>query len=73
MILIDVRNYLRAKGQVALHDMSLEFGMEKEAIRPILDQLINKGKAEKLPQGSQCGGGCHSCAPETIEIYHWLG
>jgi putative ferrous iron transport protein C len=72
MILTDIRDYLRTKHQASLRDMALEFSMDQEALRPILEQLVNKGKAEKLPQGSTCEGGCHSCAPETIEIYQWI-
>ena len=73
MILTDVRDYLRSKGQASLRDMALEFNMEQEALRPLLEQLINKGKAEKQPQGSVCEGSCHACEPETIEIYQWTG
>ena len=73
MILTEVRDYLRSNQQASLRDMALEFSMDQEALRPLLDQLISKGKAEKLPEGTTCGGGCHSCAPETIEIYQWIG
>jgi len=73
MIVTEVRDYLRQRGQAPLRDMALAFNMDQDALRPILEQLIVKGKAEKLPEGSTCGGGCHSCAPETIEIYQWIG
>lgn len=72
MIVTQVRDYLKLKGQAPLRDMALEFGMEQEALRPIVEQWIKKGKVEKLPQGTMCGGGCTSCAPETIEIYQWV-
>lgn len=73
MILTEVRDYLKLKGQAPLRDMALEFGMDQDALRPILEQWIAKGKLEKLPQGTSCGGGCNSCAPETIELYQWIG
>lgn len=72
MIVIQVRDYLKEKGQASLRDMALTFNMEQEALRPILEQWISKGKVEKLPQGTKCGGGCSSCAPEQIEIYKWI-
>ena len=72
MILTQVRDYLKQNGQAPLRDMALEFGMEQDALRPILEQWISKGKVEKLPQGTNCGGGCNSCAPETIELYQWI-
>ena len=52
--------------------MALEFGMDQDALRPIVEQWIAKGKVEKLPEGSACGGGCNSCAPQTIELYQWV-
>lgn len=72
MILTQVRDYLRQKGQAPLRDMALEFAMDQDALRPIIEQWISKGKVKKLPLGTNCGGGCSSCAPETIEIYQWL-
>ena len=72
MILTQVRDYLKLKGQAPLRDMALEFGMDQEALRPIIEQWMTKGKVEKLPQGTGCGGGCNSCAPETIELYQWI-
>ena len=72
MILTEIRDYLKTKGQAPLRDMALEFKMEQDALRPILEQWINKGKITKLPQGTTCGGGCHSCEPEAIELYQWI-
>lgn len=72
MILTEIRDYLKIKGQAPLRDMALEFKMEQDALRPILEQWINKGKITKLPQGTACGGGCHSCEPEAIELYQWI-
>lgn len=73
MILTQVRDYLKQNGQAPLRDMALEFGMEQDALRPIIEQWISKGKVEKLPQGTSCGGGCNSCSPETIELFQWIG
>jgi hypothetical protein len=72
MILTEVRDYLKNRGQAPLRDMALSFGMDEAALRPLLDQWIAKGKVKKLPSGTTCGGGCSSCAPQTIEIYQWL-
>jgi len=73
MILTQVRDYLKQRGQAPLRDMALEFGMDQDALRPIVEQWISKGKVEKLPEGSACGGGCNSCEPQTIELYQWVG
>jgi len=73
MIVTQVRDYLKQNGQASLRDMALEFGMEQDALRPIIGQWIDKGKVKILPTGSTCQGGCTSCAPETIEIFEWTG
>ena len=49
------------------------FGMDQDALRPVIEQWVSKGKVEKMPQGSACSGGCSACEPETIELYHWIG
>ena len=72
MILTEVRDYLQSRGQASLRDMALSFGMNQDALRPLLEQWIAKGKVEKLPTGTACGGGCSSCAPQEIEIYKWI-
>jgi hypothetical protein len=72
MILTDVRDYLKQHGQAPLRDMALVFGMEQDTLRPLIEQWIAKGKVTKLPQGTACGGGCSSCAPQDIEIYQWV-
>jgi len=72
MILIQVRDYLRAHGQAPLRDMALTFNMQPQALKSLLEHWINKGRVEKLPAGSACRGGCSACAPETVEIYRWI-
>ncbi|MDQ1362211.1 MAG: putative ferrous iron transport protein [Pseudomonadota bacterium] len=72
MILTDVRDYLKSHGQAPLRDMALAFGMDQEALRPLLDYWATRGKVIKLPPGTACGGSCSACAPQTIEIYRWI-
>ncbi len=72
MILTEIKDYLKIRGQAPLRDMALEFKMEQDALRPILEHWKAKGKIIQLPQGTGCNGGCHSCAPETIELYQWV-
>ncbi len=72
MIVTEVRDYLKMHGLAPLRDMAITFNMDQDALRPIVEQWIAKGKVKKLPQGTSCQGGCSSCAPETIEIYQWI-
>lgn len=73
MIVTEVRDYLKARGQASLRDMALDFGMDQDALRPVVEQWVLKGKVTKLPEGSTCSGGCSACEPETIELYQWTG
>ena len=72
MIVTDVRDYLKQQGQASLRDMALVFNMDQDALRPVVEQWIAKGKVELLPPGSACGGSCSACEPETIELYQWI-
>jgi hypothetical protein len=71
MILTQVRDYLKQHDQAPLRDMALTFQMEPEALKPLLEHWMHKGKVEKLPEGTPCQG-CSSCAPQSIEIYRWI-
>ncbi|NJN46495.1 MAG: sugar metabolism transcriptional regulator [Candidatus Competibacteraceae bacterium] len=71
MILSELRDYLRTHRRVALTDIAHHFNSDPNALRGMLDKWAAKGKVEKLPAGSRCGGGCCHCDPLSIEIYQW--
>ncbi|AKH20145.1 FeoC-like transcriptional regulator [Sedimenticola thiotaurini] len=73
MILSELRDYLKTNQRAALIDLSHRFDADPDALRGMLDKWVAKGKVEKLPQGSPCGGGCCKCDPATTEIYEWVG
>ncbi|EKQ69992.1 FeoC like transcriptional regulator [Leptolyngbyaceae cyanobacterium JSC-12] len=75
MILQQLQNYLRTHPQTSLaelthHFLTHHFQSDADALRGMLVQLIRKGRVRKLA-GKQCGG-CHSCAPESLELYEWV-
>ena len=71
MILLDIRDYLKAAGTVPVRDLALHFNLSPEETKSMLEYWVKKGCAKKLPAGSLCQGGCRSCAPESIDIYQW--
>ena len=71
MILSDIRNYLRERGQASLADVALHFDSEPDAVRGMLNTWVRKGKLIKLDGGSACGG-CNQCDAAANEIYHWV-
>jgi len=73
MILSELKRYLQSHSKVALRDIALHFKTDPDAIRGMLQQWQSKGRVEKLPAGTACGGGCCQCDPATLEIYAWRG
>ncbi len=71
MILSELRDYLKINQRAALTDMAHRFNTDPEALRGMLDKWVAKGRLEKLPQGTACGGGCCKCDLATTEIYEW--
>nr|WP_239056628.1 FeoC-like transcriptional regulator [Wenzhouxiangella limi] len=53
--------------------MAMRFRTDPDALRGMLSKWISKGRVQKLPSGTACGGGCCRCDPQSIEIYEWRG
>jgi len=71
MILSQVRDYLKERGQCTLSDVALHFDIDADAVRGMLDIWIRKGKVEKSSATASCGTSCQSCDPAATEVYSW--
>jgi putative ferrous iron transport protein C len=71
MILSQVRDYLKQRGQCTLSDIALHFDTDANAVRGMLDVWIKKGKVEKRSATASCGTSCQSCDPAATEVYFW--
>ena len=71
MILSQIRDYLKQRGQCTLSDIALHFDTDANAVRGMLDVWIKKGKVEKRSATESCGSSCQSCDPAATEIYIW--
>lgn len=71
MILSQVRDYLKQRGQCSLSDIALHFDTNADAVRGMLDVWMRKGKVEKHTATTSCGTSCKSCDPASTEIYSW--
>lgn len=71
MILADIRDYLKQRGQCTLSDIALHFDSDADAVRGMLSIWIKKGKVEKRSATASCGTSCQSCDPATTEVYIW--
>ena len=72
MDLIQLKKYLQSRTIVPLQDMAHHFQVEIEAVRPLLDVWISKGKVRKRQQTTSACKGCCKCDPATIEVYEWI-
>ena len=72
MILSDIRDYLKQRGQCTLSDIALHFDSDADAVRGMLDIWIKKGKVERRAATASCGTSCQSCDPAATELYFWV-
>ena len=56
MILARVTDYLKTHRRAALVDMATGLDATPEALREMLSVLERKGRVQKLPSGTACGG-----------------
>lgn len=71
MILSDIRDYLRQRGQATLSDIAMHFDTDPDAVRGMLEVWIRKGRVRKQMATSSCGSSCSQCDPARTEIYSW--
>jgi hypothetical protein len=71
MILSEIRDYVRERGQVSLRDIALHFDSDPAAVRSMLERWIRKGKVLRRSLSAGCGGNCNQCDPSATEVYVW--
>ena len=71
MILANIRDYLKQRGQCTLSDIALHFDTDADAVRGMLDVWIRKGKVKRRSATDSCGTSCQSCDPAATEVYSW--
>lgn len=69
-MLTDLKGYLIERRAASLSEIALRFAADPDALRPMLEQWIRKGKVRRSG-GARCGG-CVSCAPADVEFYEWV-
>ncbi len=58
----EIQALLRDRGQLTLRQLSRHFNTTPEAMEPILQKLIEKGRVKT---SMLCGGGCSGCGCAT--------
>lgn len=69
-MLIDIKSYLAGRGPTSLSEIAVSLSADPEAIRPMLDHWIRKGRIRRVGTAARCGG-CTSCALAELELYEW--
>ncbi len=71
MILSEVRDYLKERGQASLQELALRFDTDPDALRGMLVHWIRKGRVSRRSAATSCGNKCTQCDPASVEFYVW--
>ena len=71
MILAEVRDYLAQRGRAPLSDLCARFAVDDEALRPMLDHWVRKGRVRRLEVETGKCGSC-GCGCGQPEVYEWV-
>lgn len=71
MILAQLRDYLRTRGQASLRDLALHCDADPDAVRGMLEHWVRRGQVSQQALTGACGGGCTRCDQAAVEIYVW--
>ncbi len=70
-MLTDLKDYLSQRRAASLTEIARRFATDPEAVRPMLDHWVRKGKVQRTG-GAMCQG-CSACAASDVEFYAWVG
>ncbi|MGF1540503.1 MAG: FeoC-like transcriptional regulator [Pleurocapsa sp.] len=71
MILKELQDFVLDYRRVSLAEMELHFHIDGDALRQMLNKLIQKGRVRRLPMPDKCHD-CTFCNPDTTEFYEWV-
>ncbi len=71
MILSQLKDYLRERGQATLLDVALHFGIDPDTARGMLEIWVRKGRIHRRMATASCGTRCSQCDSAATEIYVW--
>lgn len=70
-MLMELKGYLSGRHSASLSEIALHFAADPDALRPMLEQWVRKGKVRRTG-GLRCGG-CTACNVADVEFYEWIG
>jgi hypothetical protein len=69
-MLMDIKSYLAGRGPASLSEIAASLSADPDAVRPMLDHWMQKGKIRRLGTPARCRG-CTTCALADLEFYAW--
>ncbi len=67
-MLLQIRDYLRQEKIASNQQIAREFGLELDALQPMLDRWQSKGLIEPWQEKSNCKSPCQKC--HTPPVYY---
>ena len=71
-MLLELKKYIQEQGDANLYEMCLNFDVDAETMRKMLEQLINKGVIRKKQSAEVVCAKCPQCHLLANEIYEWI-
>lgn len=72
MLLIKLKQYVKANRLVSLFELITRFNIEPDVLREMLKLLIRKGIVQLKSKTDNCGSKCVKCNPSVTELYEWV-
>lgn len=69
-MLMELKAFLTERPCASLSQIARHLAAEPEAVRPMLDRWIEKGRVQRST-GPRCQG-CASCGEADLEFYAWI-
>lgn len=72
-MLYELRNYIKKYNSVSIAQISREFMIDIQAMKPMLDIWVKKGVVKIYNHPLNCKISCGGCAKESPNIYYcWI-
>jgi hypothetical protein len=72
MMLTQLKDFFKQRHIVSFFDLTLQFKIDHQVLRDMLQLWVNKGKIRKISKTDHCGTKCTKCHPFVREIYEWV-
>lgn len=75
MTLSQLKAFMIERKRASINEIALHFGSAPDAVRPMIEIWVAKGRMARLDQQGGCGkmGASCSCHAAPSEIFEWQG